>query len=248
MFGYTVIAILYQSTVNGIDAFYGKGVMGLIQCFIFNWMYFEIDSSNLLMHAIRRHKVSAFIWSFVHLPFIMSFVLGGAGLKGLVLANDSANSNLEGLTETYQEESRDRVSDGIRWYYCGGFGVALLCMSIISISHVHKEPEGTRLIKRYRLMSRVAVSIIMVCLPLATSLNSVELIGLVTGLLVFLLVTELFAASNANEKLCGRDKACKYTGRCSKGKLHKMISSGKGIEVDGLISDKDKESGQIIAP
>ena len=39
VFGYTVVAILYQSTVNGIDAFFGKAVLGLIQAFVYNWLY-----------------------------------------------------------------------------------------------------------------------------------------------------------------------------------------------------------------
>ena len=87
VFGYTVVAILYQSTRNGIDAFLGKAILGLIQCFIFNWLYFEVDGSNLAMHAIRRHKLSAMAWSMSHLPFIMSFVLGGAALSRLVISD-----------------------------------------------------------------------------------------------------------------------------------------------------------------
>ena len=39
VFGYTVVAMLYQSTVNGIDGFFGKAILGLIQAFCFNWMY-----------------------------------------------------------------------------------------------------------------------------------------------------------------------------------------------------------------
>ena len=43
VFGYTVVAILYQSTTNGIDTFFGKAILGLIQAFCFDWIYFEID-------------------------------------------------------------------------------------------------------------------------------------------------------------------------------------------------------------
>jgi low temperature requirement protein LtrA len=56
VFGYSVVAILYQSSVAfGINAFFGKAVLGLIQSFTFNWLYFEIDTFNLHTHAIRRH-------------------------------------------------------------------------------------------------------------------------------------------------------------------------------------------------
>lgn len=59
VFGSCVLGLLYQSAVGfGINAFFGKAVMGLIQAFIFNWIYFEIDSFNLHTHAIRRSVYS----------------------------------------------------------------------------------------------------------------------------------------------------------------------------------------------
>jgi len=59
VFGSCVLGLLYQSNVEfGINAFFGKAVLGLVQAFAFNWIYFEIDSFNLHTHAIRRHVVS----------------------------------------------------------------------------------------------------------------------------------------------------------------------------------------------
>lgn len=59
VFGSCVLGILYQSSAHmGVNAFFGKAVLGLIQAFTFNWIYFEIDSFNLHTHAIRRHVVS----------------------------------------------------------------------------------------------------------------------------------------------------------------------------------------------
>ncbi|CAK4028528.1 low temperature requirement A [Lecanosticta acicola] len=248
VFGYTVVALLYQSARNGIDAFFGKAVLGLVQCFIFNWTYFEIDSSNLLIHAIRRHKASAFTWTFVHLPFIMAFVLGGGGLARLVVANDAPNSHSEWLTETYRERSEDHIPDGIRWFYCCGFGLALISMAIISISHVHKQSEGIRLTKKFRLSARIAVAIVFICLPLVHDLNSLQLVGIITGLMVLLLVGELWSASSCHEKLVGRDKVCEYTGRCSKGILKEMIKGGREVDIDGLITDKEKDGGHVVGP
>ncbi|EME89255.1 uncharacterized protein MYCFIDRAFT_213586 [Pseudocercospora fijiensis CIRAD86] len=252
VFGYTVVAILYQSAVNGIDSFYGKGILGLIQCFIFNWMYFEIDGSNLLMHAIRRQKMSAFAWSFAHLPFIMTFVLGGAGLSRLVIAPDSPNSHIDWLTETYQERAEhlsDHIPVGIRWFYCGGFGLALLFMALISISHIHREQEGrVRLTKKFRLIFRISVAVILICLPLAHSLDSLDLIGTVTGLLVLLLCLELWAASNVHDKLFGRTTTCQYFGNCGKKDLRAMLQGGKEVDIDMLIKDKNKNSGCTVGP
>lgn len=59
VFGSCVLGILYQSSASmGVNAFFGKAVLGLIQAFTFNWIYFEIDSFNLHTHAIRRHVFS----------------------------------------------------------------------------------------------------------------------------------------------------------------------------------------------
>jgi low temperature requirement protein LtrA len=59
VFGSCVLGILYQSSAEmGVNAFFGKAVLGLLQAFTFNWIYFEIDSFNLHTHAIRRHVIS----------------------------------------------------------------------------------------------------------------------------------------------------------------------------------------------
>lgn len=55
VFGYSVVAILYQNAAHqGMNAFFGKAVLGLLQAFCFNWIYFELDGADLYQHAIRR--------------------------------------------------------------------------------------------------------------------------------------------------------------------------------------------------
>ena len=59
VFGYSVVALLYQNQAPyGINAFFGKAILGLIQVFTLNMIYFDIDSHNISTHAIRRHSVS----------------------------------------------------------------------------------------------------------------------------------------------------------------------------------------------
>jgi low temperature requirement protein LtrA len=59
VFGYSVVALLYQNKAAfGINAFLGKAILGLVQAFSFNWLYFEIDLFNLDIHAIRRGFLS----------------------------------------------------------------------------------------------------------------------------------------------------------------------------------------------
>ncbi len=75
VFGYSILSILYQSKVAfGINAFFGKAVLGLIQAFAFNWIYFEMDSFNLHKHAIRRHFVSC--KHFIHNCCLVSSISG----------------------------------------------------------------------------------------------------------------------------------------------------------------------------
>ena len=138
------------------------------------------------------------------------------------------------LTETYRARSEEHIEPGIRWFYCAGFGIALASMGIISISHIHKETEGLRLRKRYRLVWRYAIAIIMICLPLAEDLNSLQLVGTMTGLVVFLLVCELWASSCCHEKLMQRTQPCKYVGQCNKKDLQAIIKGGKDVDVEEL--------------
>lgn len=59
VFGYSVVAIIYQNSAHyGLNAFFGKAVLGLVQAFCFNWIYFELDGADLFAHAIRRSATS----------------------------------------------------------------------------------------------------------------------------------------------------------------------------------------------
>lgn len=55
VFGYSVVAVLFQNQGGyDINAFLGKAILGLMQAFTFNWIYFDIDGRNINLHAIRR--------------------------------------------------------------------------------------------------------------------------------------------------------------------------------------------------
>ena len=77
-------------------------------------------------------------WMTAHLPFIMGYILAAASLSRLVLATDCRDANAEDLTEAYISNSQKEVPTGLRWFYCGGLGTALLCMStrLLSLSSV----------------------------------------------------------------------------------------------------------------
>jgi low temperature requirement protein LtrA len=236
VFGYTVVAILYQTSSPGIDAIFGKAILALIQPFAFNWLYFELDADRLATHAIRRAKVSATGWSLAHLLFIMSFVLGGGALARLVLATDIEGAHAENLTETYRSRSGEHVAQGIRWFYCAGFGSALLFMGAISMSHVHKDLKGMRLSKRVRLGFRSATGVVMVLLPLAGErLDSLGLVATMTGLIVVSLVVEVWGASRKGTGLrVGEGKPRGYVGHCGKRDFQAILGENGSVDVDAL--------------
>jgi hypothetical protein len=168
VFGYSILTILFQSSATmGINAFFGKGVLGLIQAFCFNWIYFEIDNYCIHVHAIRRHWFSATLWVTAHLPFIMSYILAASTLTTLVLAHDSGDAEAEWLGSHYVDRSVAQLEPAMRWFYCGGIGLALIFMAVISLCHTHKKLKDGRLHKRPRLIFRVLLAIVIIVLPTA---------------------------------------------------------------------------------
>lgn len=241
VFGYSVVALLFQNTAPmGINAFFGKAALGLIQAFAFNWLYFEIDAGNLYTHAIRRSWYTSLLWLSAHLPFIMGYVLGGASLSRLVLATDCQDANTEDLTEAYIGKSEHEVSPGLRWFYCGGLGVALISMSLISLSHVHKEFAGQRIRKQYRLPLRFAVAIILICLPLAEHLSSLELVSTTTGLVVLVLMVDVYGSTDRRDSFWKCSTSCRYAADASVKKKAIVDALKQGEKLDLKSSKTEK--------
>ncbi|KAI4946479.1 hypothetical protein J4E91_007167 [Alternaria rosae] len=251
VFGSCVLGLLYQSSVAmGINAFFGKAVLGLVQTFVLNWVYFEIDSFNLHTHAIRRHVFSALTWFSAHLPFIMSFVLSASALGVLVRAHDTASAPLDSLSETFIPRSEDHISEGLVWFYCGGLGISLLCLTIISATHVHRTIPNQRLRKPVRLLFRAAVSTVIITLPLA-HLDSLRLIATTTGLVVSVLMLELVGVACWGEnffweKECKRDQAT-YSAKCAvkREELEKSFREGTVVDVEEIARREGGEKGVV---
>ncbi|KAF2471400.1 uncharacterized protein BDR25DRAFT_285984 [Lindgomyces ingoldianus] len=253
VFGSCVLGLLYQSKVPfGINAFFGKAALGLIQAFTFNWLYFEIDSFNLHTHAIRRHVASAMIWLSIHLPFIMSFVLSASALAVLVRAHDCEDAPVDSLYETFIPRSEEHIEDSLRWFYCGGLGISLACMSVISYTHVYRSIPNRRLGKNKCILIRFLVSIAIILLPLAKEhLNSLELIATTTCLVLFVLFLELIGSTLTGQNIlwdahCGRNK-CKYDAKCqvSKKDLEASIRNGTVLNVEEIAKRDKGENGAI---
>ncbi|KXT10484.1 hypothetical protein AC579_8880 [Pseudocercospora musae] len=127
------------------------------------------------------------------------------------------------------------------------FGYTTNIVSAFEESYATSEGR-VRVTKKFRLIFRISVAIILICLPLAHSLDSLDLIGTVTGLLVLLLCLELWAASNVHDKLFGRTTTCQYFGNCGKKDLRAMLQDGKEVDMDLLTKDEEKNSGCTVVP
>ncbi|KAF3159794.1 hypothetical protein TWF788_003524 [Orbilia oligospora] len=210
VFGYSVVALLYQNAAHfGMNAFLGKALLGLLQAYCFNTIYFDIDGSGHELHAIRRKVWSSFLWVNAHLLFVLAFTIGGSGLSKLVLAHESQDTDVHDLFHVYEERSFAHVEDSLRWFYCGGLAVALFSMSLISISHLHKKLYTQKIAKKYRLAYRLLVCIIWLCLPAAHEhLNSLHLISITTGMTISIVALEVYGTSCKGDDMFGIRKPC----------------------------------------
>lgn len=229
--GYSVVGVLYQNTHGyGLNAFLGKAVLGLVQAFIMNWIYFDIDGDNIHVHAIRWRAESAYIWQYTHLIFTLAFILSSAALTRLVVATDCANADAKYLTEMYQERSSPTVSLGLRLYYSTGLGISLFALAVISMCHQHKTAATARLSKTVRLANRCAVAAVFCALPAAQSLTSMQLVSIATGLLTWVLVVEIYGQSCIGDKMFETRTPCGYTARCSQKRLRRALEQAQEEE------------------
>lgn len=200
--GAQVLSLSFQSaTAWGWNAFFGKAIMGLIQGFTINWIYFEVDGGHIGVHAIRRHVLSSLFWLSMHLPLVIALALAGAAMSRLVVAHDCPNANIHDLSNLitdYEEHSVEHIADGLRWFYCAGLGVSILAMTGISASHVQKEALHARIKKAYRYTYRVLVGCTLIGLSAVYHLNSLQLTGITTSLILSVLVVELYGSSSSH--------------------------------------------------
>lgn len=176
----------------------------------------------------------------------MGYILAASTLSQLVLAHDCQDADEHDLGHHYEDRSVEEVPESLRWFYCGGLGVALICMAIISFCNIHKRLEKTRLKKRPRLVIRVCVAIIIICLPLAKSLNSLHLISITAALVFFVLCLDLFGSSCQGDQFwtggwCDEDKKkCAYTanfklGRRRRKALERALQRGEKVSLSDLM-------------
>lgn len=102
--------------------------------------------------------------------------------------------------------------------------------------HVYKDIPNQRLSKYTRLVSRFVIALIILFLPFAHGLDSLELIATTTCLTVFSLAVEIYGASCTVDPLVQQNRHCTYSARCgiSRKRLVAGRKDGEAINVEEL--------------
>lgn len=189
--GEMVLSIVYHASSSqiGIQSIFGNAICGLLIAFNFCWLYFDAECSHRFIHALRRHWFSGLTFTNLHIPLCASLILASAAMSRMT-------------------QHEDLVTPAIRWYFGGGLGCAMLSMAAIGFTHRELEPTGTtRLGRRVQLAFRLAVGVILACLPLAESLTPLEMLGTCAGLTAFLVVEEVYGKLLRGEAITKPDAA-----------------------------------------
>ncbi|KAF8594592.1 hypothetical protein BDV93DRAFT_549179 [Ceratobasidium sp. AG-I] len=191
--GEVVLSVVYHasSAQVGFKSIYGSAIAGLIIAFNFCWLYFDAECSHTFVHAMRRHWFTSITFTNLHFPLCASLIIVSAATSRMT-------------------QHVDQVNSAIRWYFAGGLGVALISMALIGATHRGLDPTGTSRIGRYtQLLFRVAVGIIIICLPLAHDLSPLNMLGISAGLTAFLVIEETYGKLHRGEplaKMSGAEK------------------------------------------
>ena len=186
-----------------------------------------------------------FFWQNLHIPFILGFTVAAGALARLVLVHDCANTEPELLSEASALNSEAELRSGLRWFFSAGLGAALACMGGIALTHEHKRfGRGQRIKKSHRIGVRFAVAVVLVCLPLAEGLNSLQLIATVTGLVVVVLLVDLLGSTSPGDSVWKDRSKCEYAADCHLRRRDMEDLAAGGGTLEDLAAKNVNEKGR----
>lgn len=165
--------------------------------FNLNWMYFDSQACKHFVHALRRHWMTSFLFTILHLPLCMALLLASAAMNRLV-ASPTPTSDAGG---------------GLIWFFGAGLGTSVITMASIGVLHKSIDdgipgalPEANAswivrrtFSRRAVLATRYAAGVVMVLVPLAKSLSSIELLAIYVGITAFLIIEETIGRIERHE-------------------------------------------------
>jgi low temperature requirement protein LtrA len=131
-----IVIVLGEIVVNGIDDFVANysvqtvvdTLLVLSISFGLFYLYFRAEIGSHLKHALRRHKLSAILWSIIHLPISISFVSIASCLSGMLEISTKAYLGKGSQTVTYEHQSITAAS----------FAASFYCLSALGLLHLDR--------------------------------------------------------------------------------------------------------------
>jgi hypothetical protein len=116
----------------------------------------------------------------------------------------------------------------------------------IALAHDHKIIDNLRFPKRHRLALRISVAVILLCLPLASALTSLQMIATSTGLVVLVLVVDLYGSTCTSDSFWKDETRCRYSAECQLGK--KDLEEVKTGGLSGVLEISRRNVGEKGVP
>lgn len=110
-------------------------------------------------------------------------------------------------------------------------------IAIISTTHIHVPLPTQRLRKRTRHLFRLATAVVWMCLPLATNLNSLQLIGTTTAMTVLALAVDIYGMSSTEDSFFLWHGDDEYVVKRSKSRSQSEVGSMNSTDKEHALYD-----------
>lgn len=161
---------------------YAVTALGILIAISFQWIYFTIDSNEMLTHAIRRHVITGIAWNMLHTPLHAALVVVGASMYKIV--------------SEYSKDQSSVVDQGHRYFIAFGSASVIALFAVMVLQHESLD-QGCRLSLETRIFARSCCVLGLVLVGgLCNELNALELLGSCVALILPLVAFEEFARRN----------------------------------------------------
>lgn len=195
----------------GVQDEFGRAALGIAISVLVIWIYYDADGSRVYQHALRRNSFTSITFSHIHYPLTAALVLMAAALSSLI--------------------SHAEIQGGYVWYFAGSASCVLVCLGLIGCMHRNLDVHASTLLPRWvrSIGLRFLVAVEFALLPLKQDWDSLSLMSVVTGSLLFIVLTETFGKIGAVGRRFDAEKSRElYAGMDARGekqlKLNKRSS------------------------
>ena len=129
--------ITSKDTENYCLGMYTVVASAFVILFGLKTLYFDSDSSHIDDHAMRRHRLSGIMYTWVHLPLMFSVAWLGSGLNLMSAVSRGCGEMHDGEVEV--EEADEVAVANRRYYVCYSLALYLIVLELIFILHNHPD-------------------------------------------------------------------------------------------------------------